>query len=122
MANPKGKQPVNLTIQLVDRLKEYQRVHKYQTENFTKFVNDLLTDVIEKDDMLKKIAPSLSIIGYDQDVLYLKDSKASNGRFAEIRLKSGRLYCNLDQDEEYCIHIRYAFAIPEIAKLNLRKP
>jgi len=122
MANPKGKQPVNITLQLVDRLKEYQKTHKYQTENFTKFVNDLLTDVIDKDELLKKIAPTLSIIGYDNDVLYLKDAKANNGRFAEIRLKNGKLYCNLDGTDDYCIHIRYAFAIPEVAKLNLRKP
>jgi hypothetical protein len=71
---------------------------------------------------LKIYAPSLSIIGYDDNVLYIKDSKKDKGKFAEITLKNDKLYCNLDSEDEYCIHIRFAFAIPEVARLNLKKP
>lgn len=84
------------------------------------FVNDLILLNIEKDDFLRKYyGEYLSMVGYHQNSIFVKDTK--KGRTAEIFLKDSKLYCTLD-DTDDCIHIHYALAQPEIAKLNMKKP
>src|SRR5262245_58803648 len=79
------------------------------------FVNDLIQMNIEKDDFLRLYyGEYLSMVGYHQSSLFIKDTK--RGRTAEIFIKDNRLFCTLDENDD-CVHIHFALAQPEIAKL-----
>lgn len=80
------------------------------------YVNDLLSDVLDKDEFLKMYAPYLSVIDIIDNVIYLRDAKLKHS--VEIYLKDQQLYCEYDKALD-CKHIHYAFAIPEIARLDL---
>lgn len=82
------------------------------------YVNDLLEYILDKDEFLKVYAPSISLIGIQDNVIFLKDNNLKNN-IIEIYLKDRELYCQYDKKQD-CKHIKYAFAIPEIAKLNLK--
>jgi len=82
------------------------------------YVNTMLNLNIEKDEFLKHYAPHLSAT-VGEDSIYVKDSKRG-GRTAEIVLRDGKLVCYLDEDSD-CEHIKFAIALPEIARLHLNK-
>ena len=117
----KGSKNITIRVGLMPRL-----IHKHQEELKTKpnktdpkligWVNDLLEDVIEKDEFLKLYAPFLTVIDIIDNIIYLRDAKLK--RSVEVYLKHQQLYCEYDKNFN-CKHIHYAFAIPEIAKLNL---
>ena len=119
----KGSKNITIRVGLMPRL-----INKHQEEIRSKphktdrkligFVNDLLSDVLDKDEFLKHFAPYLSIIDIVDNILYIKDSKIKHS--IEIYLKNGSLYCDYDKNFS-CRHIHYAFAIPEIARLDLKR-
>jgi hypothetical protein len=47
--------------------------------------------------------------------LYIKDHKKN--QIAEITLKNNQLYCSLDEKTD-CVHVHYALALPELARLG----
>jgi hypothetical protein len=112
---------VSLVPRLEKRHSEELKKRPTQTkEDLGAFVNDLLTDVLDKDDFLRIYAPAISYNNVYDNILYLKDSRIKNKEI-EVYLNKGELWCDHDKSS-CCEHIRYAFAIPEVAKLNLRKP
>jgi hypothetical protein len=76
-------------------------------------------EAIERDRLLRSCDPSLSKIGYEDNILSIWDAKKS--KTAEIYLRDRSIYCNVC-DSRDCVHIHYALALPETAKLYLRKP
>ena len=80
------------------------------------YVNEVLLMNIEKDDFLKTYAPYLSLAGHYENTLLIHDDKLQ--RNAEIIMRDGKLYCTLHEGEDTCIHIAFALALPEIAKLK----
>lgn len=124
---PSSKKTKNITmrVSLVPRLEkrhseELKKRPTQTKEDLGAFVNDLLTDVLDKDDFLRIYAPAISYNNVYDNILYLKDSRIKNKEI-EVYLNKGELWCDHDKSS-CCEHIRYAFAIPEVAKLNLRKP
>jgi hypothetical protein len=120
----KGSKNITIRVGLMPRLlKKHQEALEKRPTNTDKkligFVNDLLTDVIDKDDFLRVYAPAISYINVYDNVLYLKDNKIKNKEI-RIFLQKEELWCDHDRSS-CCEHIRYAFAIPEIAKLNLKR-
>lgn len=107
----------------VEILKETYDVMKANAEkkhwNTKDYINTVLMEVIERDRFLHSYAPSLSKIGYEDNVLFIKDSKLGNT--AEVYLRDRALYCNICESKD-CIHIHYTLALPEVVKLYLRKP
>jgi len=87
--------------------------------NTKEYINTVLVEAIERDRFLQAYAPFLSKIGFEDNILFVRDSKL--GKTAEVYLRDRTLYCNVC-DSRDCIHIHYALALPEIAKLYLRKP
>ena len=107
----------------VEIFKETYDVMKANAEkkrwNTKDYINTVLMEAIERDRFLQSYAPSLSKIGYEDNILFIRDAKKN--KTAEIYLRDRALYCNVCE-EKNCVHVHYALALPEVAKLFLRKP
>jgi len=124
-ASPRSR-TISLRVDLTEKLKNKHdkdlKIKPTKTkEDFGGYVNDLLSSVLEKDEFLKIYAPSINVIDIVDDVLYLRETKNGKPKTIEVYLKDTELYCVFD-DSFDCRHVKYAFAIPEVAKLNLKKP
>ena len=82
------------------------------------YINTVLMEAIERDKFLRSYAPSLSKVGYEDDILFIRDTRL--GKTAEIYLRDRSLYCNVCESND-CVHIHYALALPEVAKLYIRR-
>jgi hypothetical protein len=82
------------------------------------YINTVLMEAIERDKFLHSYAPSLSRVGYQDNILFIRDTKV--GKTAEIFLRDRSLYCNVCESRD-CVHIHYALALPEVAMLYLRR-
>lgn len=118
-----GWKTVSLRTVILDRLQQkWEREKQYRSdinEKFNGFVNDLLGDILDKDEFLQRYAPMLSLEGYSYNCLYIKDAKRQVT--AEIYRYDNKIKCTLDESFD-CEHVRFALAIPEVAKLGLKKP
>jgi hypothetical protein len=113
-----GKEVITVEIfkQTYDAMKSAAGRMHWNTKDY---INSVLTEAIERDRFLQSYAPYLSKIGYQDNILFIRDAKA--GKTAEIYLKEKVLYCSLCESKD-CNHIHYAFALPEVAKMFLKKP
>src|SRR5690606_23708219 len=113
-----GKEVITVEIfkETYDVMKANAEKKRWNTKDY---INTVLMEDIERDKFLQSYAPSLSKIGYEGNILFIRD--AQKGKTAEIYLRDRSLYCNLC-DEKDCVHIHYALALPETAKLYLQKP
>ncbi|MEW6605441.1 MAG: hypothetical protein AB1351_12245 [Thermoproteota archaeon] len=116
----KAKQ-ITLRVDLVEPLiRKWEKEKKYRSDvnqKFSGYVNDILGDILEKDEFLQKYAPMLSLEGYSYNCLYIKDEKRH--ATAEIYRHDNQIKCALDDSFE-CEHVHFALAIPEVAKLGLK--
>jgi len=112
-----GKEVVTVEIfkETYDVMKATATKRRWNTKDY---INTVLLEAIERDKFLQTYAPFLSKIGFEDNILFVKDSKL--GKTAEIYLRDRTLYCNVCESKD-CLHIHYALALPEIAKLYLRK-
>src|SRR5690242_7032195 len=109
----KGAQNITIRAEVFAKLKQklvekQQRNALDENKKIGSFVNDLLVDVLEKDEFLSVMMPYYSPIGIHDNVLFIRDEK--NKKVAEIYLKDHMLYCDLDQTQD-CEHIHFAYAI-----------
>ena len=113
-----GKEVITVEVfkETYDVMKANAEKKRWNTKDY---INSVLMEAIERDKFLRSYAPSLSRIGYDGNILFIRDAKKSST--AEIYLRARALYCGLC-DEMDCVHIHYALALPDTAKLFLRKP
>ncbi len=113
-----GKEVVTVEIfkDTYDVMKANAEKKRWNTKDY---INTVLMEAIERDKFLQSYAPSLSKIGYEDNILFIRDAKKS--KTAEVYLRDHALYCNIC-DSKDCVHIHYALALPETAKLFLRKP
>jgi hypothetical protein len=86
--------------------------------NTKEYINSVLRDAIDRERFLQAYAPSLLKVGYEGNVLFIKDSKL--GKTAEVYLREQMLYCNVCESRD-CIHIHYAIALPEVSRLYLKR-
>jgi hypothetical protein len=82
------------------------------------YINTVHMEAIERDKFLRSYSPSLSKVGYEDDILFIRDTKL--GKTAEIYLRDRSQYCNVCESKD-CVHIHYALALPEVAKLYIRR-
>ena len=120
MPRSNSSELVTLRVKVVKALREKWKKelekNPFANEHFGGFVNELLSDIIEKDN-LKNYAPFLSEEGCTKDILYIKDFKEN--KTAEIKLNGdNKLFCSLCKSY-YCFHIQFAMATSKIAKLNI---
>lgn len=100
-------------------------IHEQLTKNaenrnlsLRKYVNEILLMSIEKDEFLREYAPYLSKLTVQDNILFIKDEKLN--AIAQVYLKDHTLYCTLDESSD-CMHIHFALALPELARLNHKK-
>lgn len=113
-----GKDVITVEIfkQTYDLMKANAEKLRWNTKEY---INSVLMEAIERDKFLQTYAPNLSKVGYQDNMLFIRDAK--QGKTAEIYLKDKVLYCGLCESKD-CIHIHYAFALPEVAKMYLKRP
>jgi hypothetical protein len=113
-----GKEVVTVEIfkDTYDVMKANAEKKRWNTKDY---INTVLMEAIERDKFLQSYAPSLSKIGYEDNILFIRDAKKS--KTAEVYLRDRALYCNVC-DSKDCVHIHYALALSEVAKLYLPKP
>lgn len=113
-----GKEVVTVEIfkETYDLMKANAERMRWNTKEY---INSVLSEAIDRDKFLQSYAPFLSRVGYQDNILFIRDSKM--GKTAEIYLKDRALYCGLCESKD-CMHIHYAFALPEVAKMFLKKP
>ena len=86
--------------------------------NTKEYINSVLKDAIDRERFLQAYAPFLVKVGYEGNILFIRDSKL--GKTSEIILREQVLYCNLCESKD-CIHIHYTLALPEVAQLYLKR-
>jgi hypothetical protein len=113
-----GKEVITVEIfkDTYDVMKANAEKKRWNTKDY---INTILMEAIERDRFLQSYAPSLSKIGYEGNILFIRDAKKN--KTAEIYLRDRALYCNLCE-EKSCVHVHYALALPEVAKLFLHRP
>jgi hypothetical protein len=112
-----GKEVITVEIfkETYDTMKAIATKKHWSTKYY---INNVLLEAIERDKFLYSYAPSLSKVGYEGNILFVRDAKL--GKTAEISLRDRSLYCNVCNSKD-CVHIHYAFALPEMAKLYLHR-
>jgi hypothetical protein len=112
-----GKEVITVEVfkETYDAMKAVATKKHWSTKDY---INTVLLEAIERDKFLQSYAPSLSKVGYEDNILFIRDAKL--GKTAEISLRDRCLYCNIC-DSKDCVHIHYAFALPEVAKLYLHR-
>ena len=112
-----GKEVITVEIfkETYDTMKAIATKKHWSTKDY---INNVLLEAIERDKFLYSYAPSLSKVGYEDNILFIRDAKL--GKTAEISLQDRSLYCNVCNSKD-CVHIHYAFALPEMAKLYLHR-
>jgi hypothetical protein len=78
-----------------------------------------LQGVVEREKFLRAYMPFLSMIGSEANVLFIRDSKTK--KISEVHLRDRMLWCSVCESSD-CIHVHYALALPETAKLYLKSP
>jgi hypothetical protein len=118
MARRGGKEVITVEIfkETYDVMKSAAEKRRWNTKEY---INSVLKDAIDREKFLQAYAPFLVKVGYEGNTLFIKDSKID--RTAEIYLRDRTLYCNACESKD-CMHIHYALALPEAAKLYLKKP
>ena len=113
-----GKEVVTVEIfkDTYDVMKANAEKKSWNTKDY---INTVLMEAIERDRFHQSYAPSLSKIGYQDNILFIRDAKKS--KTSEIYLRDRALYCNICNSKD-CVHIHYALALPETAKLYLLRP
>jgi hypothetical protein len=112
-----GKEVITVEIfkETYDAMKVIATGKRWSTKDY---INTVLVEAIERDKFLQSYAPSLSKVGYEEDILFVRDAKLKET--AEIYLRDRSLYCNICESKD-CVHIHYALALPEVAKLYLQR-
>ena len=112
-----GKEVITVEIfkETYDAMKVVAARQRWSAKDY---INTVLMEAIDRDKFLRSYAPSLSKVGYEDYILFIRDTKL--GKTAEIYLSDRSLYCNVCESKD-CVHIHYALALPEVAKLYIRR-
>ncbi|MBA3749794.1 MAG: hypothetical protein H0X03_02675 [Nitrosopumilus sp.] len=120
MPRSKHSELITLRVNIVKELKnkwiKEREKNPYTNEHFGGFVNELLHDILEKDEFLRHYAPFLSEEGCSRNTIYIKDFKEN--KTTEINLNDNKLHCSLCESFS-CIQIQFVMATPRVAKLNI---
>jgi hypothetical protein len=86
--------------------------------SFNGFFQDLVESVIAQDEYLKISAPGLEFKGSEGDEVWIYSAKEQ--RTYTLRIHNNTLTCDQDRSDS-CIHVRFAWAIPELYKVLIEK-
>jgi len=108
------KRPPTIAIDeaLYKRLKERAAQKRIDLQSYA---NNVLEMNLTKDEFLKMYAPHLSRRDIIDNCLIIWDDMRR--KTAEVWLREQNLFCELCQQDD-CIHVHFALAIPEVGKLT----
>ncbi len=112
-----GFSVITITQQAHDKAKQrYNQKVKAEklSKSFSKYVNDLIVETIEADENLSLTAPFMQKIGLQDNSIMIKDNKI--GRIVEVQVHGKDLICMYDEKKD-CMHVGYAYAIPEVYRV-----
>ncbi|HKQ22206.1 MAG TPA: hypothetical protein VJS91_09215 [Nitrososphaeraceae archaeon] len=109
----KGQKTITVSGETLKKLQKKYDLEKQKNPkiSFASFISDSAIIELERRKILKE-AQFISIVGFDDNVLTLKDYRKKE-RFVEIHLKNKQLWCNADRKYD-CTHIGFALALPEV--------
>lgn len=111
-----GRKQVTLDAPIHSRAKV---AAKQRGIDLQQLVNEAVILNIEKSEFLRQYRPNFSY-SMTEHGLFIKDAKDENPQAAQVVIKDGKIFCWLDNSDD-CKHVHFALAIPEVAKLGLRK-
>ena len=86
--------------------------------SFAGFVSGLMEESLQKQEAFARHAPFLEKLAIETDRVIIRDNKCN--RIAEVIIRNGELQCLLDEKID-CIHIGYAYSLPEIYEVLEKK-
>lgn len=105
-----------------DALKQLEEKHKAEQKkrsiSFAAFISESALMELERKDLLSS-AQFISIVGFNDDILTLKDER-KGGRFFEVQIRNKKLRCITDKNSQDCAHVGFALALPEVRKALAR--
>ncbi|MCL4436383.1 MAG: hypothetical protein M1387_06695 [Thaumarchaeota archaeon] len=105
-----------LACTLLARLEEVYK-NKPRKPELSTFIQDILWEVIESEEILRRYGPFLSKFAVEPGKVFLRDNRKDT--LVELDFRDGELFCQ--EDERFdCVHVGFAWALPEVYKaLNL---
>ena len=107
---------VEIFKETYDIMKSVARKNRWNTKEY---INSVLQGVVVREKFLKVYMPFLHKVGFESNILFVRDSKLQNT--AEVHLRDRTLSCNICESKD-CIHVQYALALPEAVNLYLKRP
>ena len=106
-----GNKLVELREEVVKGLERAYQLGLRSAPDFTSFVNNLLLDVIRREEFLAKYKPfsHLNYAGSHAGSLFIRDTQRNV--IAEIIFKDQLLYCNSPDSSSDCEHTRFATSL-----------
>ena len=113
-----GFSVITITQEVHDKAKsrynQKQKTGQVQDKSFSRFINDIIMEVIEADANLALQAPFMQKIGLEGNSIMIKDNKI--GRIVEVQIHGKDLVCMLDEKKD-CAHVGYAYSIPDVYRV-----
>ena len=111
----KGNKLVELRAEVVKGLVMTYGSGLRAAPDFTAFVNELLLDVVKKEQFLSRYKPfsHLKYSGYHADSIFVKDKQRK--LVAEIILKDGLVFCDSPDSASDCEHVRFVTSLIDVA-------
>jgi hypothetical protein len=82
------------------------------------YINHILKSYLDKGYLIEEMAPHLNIDSIQDNTITLKDNKTKN--LVDVLYVGGELQCETDKATD-CIHTRFVWASPELAKVAKSK-
>lgn len=105
-----GYRTVNLEIDLYYKISD---IAKKRDTSLRKYVNDVIADVIQRDEFVSLIWPYLKIVALDERSMFIKDQKTNHVdevvilKNEEDNQYKFRMQCIADESDT-CVHVAYA--------------
>jgi len=106
------------TIDVENQL--YEKITKRAKEknlSIHKFTNEILHQILTKDEFAKRVAPGLRLLEFESDSILVRDDLAKKTRLATISIRNGKLWCDLDEKND-CNHIHFVLMLPDIVNFK----
>lgn len=117
MPNP-GQKTITLSGEQLKQLERRYDIARKGKSNlsFASFIAESALMELERKDMIRE-AGFISYSAFENDVLFLKDSRKDN-RIFEVQIRNKKLKCLTDESFD-CAHVGFALALPEVRKALL---
>lgn len=110
-----GQKTVTISGEQLRKLEQrYEAAKKSKPGlSFASFIAESALMELERKDLIKETG-FISYKAFEDDILFLKDSRKDN-RIFEVQIRNKKLKCLTDESFD-CAHIGFALALPEVRK------